>query len=932
MKCLSGISRAAALWFAAGVGAFAQQAVSSATLGGLVEDSSGAVIASTSVVVRHLDREQERTTTTDQSGRYHFLYLPPGDYEVKVADPRFAEFRRSLTLGSGQAIDLPIRLTLAGQSATVLVTENLAAIETVRTQVSEIVRPKEIDSLPLNGRNYLDLALLVPGVSKTNTGAPQQFAETSAVPGTGISFASQRNLNNNFVLDGLSINDDAAGLAGTFFSQEVIREFQAVNSGGTAEFGRASSGVINISSKSGSNEWHGRVYGFVRNQRFDARNTFATNKDPLTQVQYGVSAGGPIQKGRTFVFSNFEQSRRNAAGYVTISPSNVSAINQALDGFNYSNLRIGTGQFPTGWDTTTFFARADHQINSNNQLFARYSLYDIASPNSRSVGGLNDISRGTRLDNRDQGIAIGEVAALSPRILNEARFQFIRSHLSAPGNDLVGPAVSISGVANFEASTTSPVGRDNDLYQLADTLSLVKGNHAIRLGADFMWNRLNIYFPGSMIAAVYSFSSLANFQAGRYQTFQQAFGDPYQFQSNPNLGLFFQDEWRVRSDLTLQMGLRYDIQKLPSPINTDFNNAAPRFGIAWSPGDHKTVVRANYGLFYDRIPLRATSNALQRDGSKYQTALLSFGQAGAPVFPQQLSAFPSGQYINTTTIDFNIQNSYAQQASLQIERQFSNALTISAGYQWLRGLHLILSRNNNVPQCTAAEGAALGIPNLCRPDSRYGNISRFEGSGDSYYNGFLLSVRARPTRRTEFRLSYNLSKGIDDAGNAFFSSPQNNFDLRDDRGLSDNDQRHRLTVTAVLESPVAQGGSFANKLLADWQLSPLFLYTSQLPFNVLLGSDRNNDTNLNDRPIGVGRNTGRGFDYMSFDIRLSRTFRITEKLNLQGIAEAFNFLNRSNFAVPNNTYGPNATQLPAFGRPTVAYDQRQLQFALRLNF
>jgi hypothetical protein len=909
----------------------AQQAVSSAVLSGYVEDASGAAVASIAVLVRNLDRNQTAGTQTDPQGRYRFLYLAPGNYELKVEDARFVLFSRTLSLANGQVLSVPVRLTVSGQSTSILVTDSIAALETLRSQVSEIVRPKEIDSLPLNGRNYLDLALLVPGVSRTNTGAPQQFAETSAVPGTGISFAGQRNLNNSFVLDGLSVNDDAAGLAGTFFSQEVIREFQAVNSGGTAEFGRASSGVINITSKAGTNAWHGRMYGFLRNQRFDARNALATRKDPLTQSQYGATLGGPIRRDRSFVFSNFEQTRRNAAGFVTIAPGNVAAINGTLDAVGYRGPRIGTGEYSTGYDTANFFARADHQINASHQLMARYSLYDIASHNARSAGGLSDVSRGTRLGNRDQTIALSEVAALSPRSLNELRFQFTRSRLSAPGNDTTGPAVNVAGVANFGASTTSPVGRDNSLYELNDGVSLSRGSHSLRLGADFLWNRLNISFPGSQIAGVYAFSSLANFQSARYQTFQQAFGNPNQFQSNPNAGLFVQEEWKARPDLTLQAGLRYDIQKLPAPIRTDLDNLAPRFGIAWSPGDQKTAVRAGYGMFYDRIPLRATSNALQRDGTRYRTALLSFGQAGAPAFPQQLTAFPPGQFTNITTIDFGIENSYSHQASIQVERQFGTGLFVSAGYQWLRALHLILSRNVNVPRFSAAEAAALGIPNLGRPDSRFGNVGRYEGSGDSYYNGFLLSLRARPAKTAELRISYNLSKAIDNVGNFFFSTPQDNFNLRDDRGLSDNDQRHRLAVSTVLDSPVT-GAGLAARLLTGWQLSLLFLYTSELPFNVQLGFDRNNDTSLNDRPAGVARNTGRGFDFASADARLSRVFKLADRWSVQAIAETFNSLNRVNRALPNNIFGPNPTPLPAFGRATAVNDPRQLQLAIRVNF
>lgn len=900
----------------------AQQGVSSATLGGEVMDPSGAGVPGISVAVLDTERNREIKTTADGQGRYQFLYLRPGAYQLRVEDARFATFSFAVTVAAGQALNLPIHLAVAGQQTSVQVTETAAALETARSQVSTIVRPQEIDSLPLNGRNYLDLALLVPGVSRTNTGTPQQFAETSAVPGTGISFAGQRNLNNNFVLDGLSINDDAANLAGTYFSQEVIREFQAVNSGGSAEFGRASSGTLNISSKSGTNDLHGRLYGFFRNQRFDARNPLFTNKDPLTQTQYGASLGGPVQRNRSFFFANFEQTRRNAAGFVTISPANAAAINQTLAATSgYRGPSVSTGEFSTGWDITNVFGRLDHHLNQSNLLTARYSFYDIASPNSRSVGGLSDISRATRLDNQDQSIAITEVATLSPRTVNEARFQFMRSRLSAPGNDLVGPAVNIAGIANFGASTTSPVGRDNNLYELSDSLSILRGAHSIRIGADFLWNRLNIYFPGSQIAAVYTFSNLASFQTGRYQTFQQAFGDPYQFQSNPNFGMFVQDEWKIRPSLTVQAGLRYDIQRLPQPIQTDYNNIAPRIGFAWSPGAHKTVVRAHYGLFYDRIPLRATSNALQRDGSRYKVALLSFGQEGAPAFPFQATAFPPNQYINITTIDFNIKNSYAQQASLQIEHQFGSSLTVSAGYQWLRGLHMILSRNVNVPTLSAAQAAALGIPNLGRPDSRYGNVSRYEGSGDSYYNGLLVSAQYRVARRASVRLSYNLSKAIDDFGNAFFSGPQDNFNLRDDRGLSDNDQRHRVTVAGVLTSP------FSHAIARNWELSPLFLYTSQLPFNILLGSDRNNDTNTNDRPVGVGRNTGRGFSYASLDVRLSRVFHLTERISLQGIAEVFNSLNRTNRAVPNATVTAST-----FGQATAVYDPRQIQLALRLSF
>jgi hypothetical protein len=315
--------------------------------------------------------------------------------------------------------------------------------------------------------------------------------------------------------------------------------------------------------------------------------------------------------------------------------------------------------------------RADHRINQANLFTARYSLYDIDSLNARGVGGLNAGSRGTGLENRDQTIALGDVATLSSRTLNEAHFQYTRSRLGAPVNDPVGPAITISGIANLGTSTSSPTGRDLDLYEFADNISVLRGGHSLKFGANLLYNRVNITFPGALQGA-YTFSSLANFQTSRYVTFQQAFGAPSLFQSNPNIGLFAQDEWRARPDLTVNVGIRYDLQLLPDPINTDTGNVAPRLGLAYAPGSGKTVIRASYGIYYDRIPLRATSNALQRDGTKYKVASFAFGQAGAPIFPSVATAFPQGFLPSVTTIDPNIEDAYAQQASLQIERAVRN--------------------------------------------------------------------------------------------------------------------------------------------------------------------------------------------------------------------------------------------------------------------
>ncbi|HEY8184789.1 MAG TPA: TonB-dependent receptor [Pyrinomonadaceae bacterium] len=905
----------------------AQQTVASASLSGRVQDPNGAMVRGASVTATKVETNQQRTVTTDDEGRYRFANLPVGTYNIAVEARGFDKFVRQLTLTVGQAVDLLLRLNVGGIVGSVNVAGELAVVETARTQLAETVLPRDIESLPLNGRNYLDLAALTPGVTRNNPVANQRFPETSAVPGTGLSITGQRFINNGMVVDGLSANDDAADLPGTFFSQEVIREFEVVTSGGIAEFGRASAGFINIVTQSGTNKFHGRLYGFIRNQRFDARNPLATGKDPLTQGQYGISFAGPLNRNRTFFFSNFEQTRLNNATVITISPTDVTTINARLASTAYDGPRISTGVVPTGFDTTNLLFRVDHQLNNANQFSARYSLYQIDSINSRNVGGLNAVSRGTALSDCDQTFTSSDVTTLSSRTINEARFQYTRSRLAAPVNDLVGPAVNISGVAGFGTATFSPTERNLDTIEGVDSITSQRGAHSFKGGVDYLLDRVDIAFPGA-IQGVYSFSSLANFISGRYSTFQQAFGATSQFQSNQNLGLFVQDEWKPTPHLTINAGLRYDVQFLPEPITADANNLSPRLGVAYAPGNRKTVFRANFGLYYDRLPLRATSNALQRDGIKYKVAVLSFGQAGAPTFPQTLATFPANLLGSITSIDPNIESSYNEQASVQLERELDDSTSFSVGYLHTRGLHLIVSRNVNVPRFPASAG----VPNLGRPDPRFANISRFEGSGESSYDGMTVSLNRRFRKWFGARVSYTLSKGLDDAGNAFFFTPQDNFNLRDDRGLSDNDQRHRLTLSGTFEAPGRASQQLAGRIVRGFQLSYIFSYGSSLPFNIVTGADRNFDTNVNDRPVGVSRNSGRGFDFASLDLRLSRRFRLSEKMQLETLVEGFNVLNRANLQLPNNTFGTGATPLPSFGKATAAADPRQLQLGLRLSF
>jgi hypothetical protein len=903
-----------------------QQIVASASVSGTVHDSSDAVVPSAIVRLHSDDTNQVLERVTDARGRYRFVSVPVGTYELTAEAPGFAPARTRLDLTIGKSVDVSLQLMAAGVSQIVAVTAEVPLVEATRVPIADTIVPTEIDRLPLNGRNYLDLALLAPNVSRTNTRSNERFAETSAVPGTGISIAGQRNLANTFIVDGLSANDDAADLSGTYFSEEVIREFQVITSGGTAEFGRASTGIVNVVTQSGTNQYRGRAYGFFRNERFDARNALAMRKDPLTQSQYGLTLGGPIAMNRTFWFANLERTQQNKNGVVTIIPANVTAINAALVAAGYRGPAASTGEFRTGYDTTNVFARLDHAAGAS-RVQLRYSGYTVHSQNARGVGGLNSTSRGTPLDDTDRIAAGTWQVTPSNSAVDELRVQRMSSRLAAPPNDLIGPAISISGVANLGTSTSSPTRRDLVAWEIANTFTRQRGSQLFKAGADFLHDGVTIEFPGALQGS-YTFTSLTNLQRGAYQQFQQAFGEPALSQSNPNLGVFVQDEWTARTDLTVTSGLRYDLQWLPSPIQLDANNVSPRIGMAWASGNRRTVVRGSGGLYFDRVPLRATSNALQRDGIHYKVAVLSFGEAAAPVFPVVRPSFPADVLTAITAIDRHIQNGRSGQAAVQVERGVGGAASLSAAYLYLHGHGIIMQRNANVPTLTAAQASALGVPNLGRPNPNFGNISRYESIGDSWFNGLTLSFNARAAWWGSVRASYTLSRALDTSGNAFFNTPQNNFDVAAEKGPSDNDQHHRLVISGVAGTQ----GTVLARALGGVQLGYLVSLASGVPFNVVAGSDLNNDTTNNDRPPGVPRNSARQARTSSVDLRASRVIVLPKASRIEVLVEAFNIFNHVNILALNNTFGTGSSPLATFRQPTLAGDARQLQAGIRWSF
>ena len=921
--------------------AVAQETINSASVSGRVSDPQSRVVPGARVAARQLETNVVAETTTDQEGRFRFPYLRVGAYEISAHVEGFKDAARRLTLTVGSAFDVPLVLAVANLDASVTVTADAAVLETARSQIAATVSETEVRALPMNGRNFLDLALLVAGVSPTNVASTQLFAETSAVPGGGLSIGSQRNFSNNFIVDGLSANDDAAGLSGMPYGVDAIDQFQVVTSGGQAELGRALGGYVNVVTKSGTNVLRGDVYGYVRDDRFNAANALSGTTLPMHQNQYGGSVGGPILRGRTFYFSNVEQRRLDQSGLVTVSQANVDVIDAALAASGYPGSPIATGVYPNPVDSTNLLGKIDHQVSGGHQLAIRYALYNVTSANSRGAGGLSTPSASAAIDNLDQTVAFSDTISLSSRTVNETRAQVTRSDLQAPPSDPIGPAVSIAGVASFGTLSGSPVRRQNMLYQFVDNLSHQAGAHALRAGVDVLYNDDTITYPRS-IRGSYAFSSLANFLSGTYNNagFTQTFGTSVVSQKNPNVGVYAQDEGKVAPRLTVNAGVRYDVQFLRT-IDADTNNVSPRAGFAWSLSDsQRTVVRASAGLFYDRVPLRALANALLSAGNSTDLAnlrqigiSLSPAQAGAPTFPNILAApVASVTLPNLTTMDPGMQNAYSRQVGAELEQQLGARGTVSVGYQYTRGSGLIISVNQNVPSCVAA-----GTNNGCRPNPAYGNNSQYSPLASSSYHGVHVSFVQRPTRWGSYRVSYTLSKAMDDVGEFFFSSPIDPFDLSKDWGRSDDDQRHRLVVNGAINSPAGPARTLWTRITNGFQLSGTLQYYSALPFNITSGVTTIEGTA--GRPILNGafieRNAGDGPDFFTVNARLSRSFRAVGRVQIEGLVEGFNLTNRANVVTVNGNFGAGAyptNPSSTFGQVTAVGDPRSLQFAARLKF
>jgi hypothetical protein len=1006
-------------------GLLAQSGSSSGEIRGNVADPSGAVITGSSVDILNLNTGGKASAVTNESGQYRFLSLAPGNYRVQAAASGFeGQIRIPVAVSVGKSTEINFDLKVGAASAvTVDVTDYL--VETERSSQSNFVDEATIRGLPMDLRDYLDIIRLVPGVADSEALADSNDFRVPQAAQSGISFNGNNGRGNSLTVDGAEANDSGGAFRPTL-SQEAVEEFQINRSNYSAEFGGASGGVINIISKSGANKMYGSAYGFFRTSGLDAADPFARIlvgdtlervKPPSNRQQFGATIGGAIRPNETFFFGAFEGLRRRESNSVAVltdrsifypteqqeailaglPPTQADTLRQALTASPTTQqlFEINSGVFPYEGDDYLYSLRLDHRLSSADQLMFRYNGANIdeSNPNSRALIGA---SRSINTERLDQTGNLSWTRFISPTTVNRLQFQFNYGTFRVSTLEKFGPEINVNGFGFFNRDVLLPSNILWRRYDINESLTTVRGSHQIKLGGQFLIRDNNVEshaflpgrfnfgeLPGTVVDGALAgtqITALQAFNLGAPQAYQQGFGDPNTFSTEPYFAVYLQDRWKALQTLTLDLGLRYELDDIQDPVRTDTNNLAPRVGLTWDVrGDRRTVVRAGYGIFYSPTSyvLPATVNPLgeingYRQIAQVLTTIQTAGPANAgnvyrtlrtqgvitlPVPTRSITESDISQFGITIAHDGprpplsvlfrsadDFASSYTQQTSLGVDRTFGSNWVISANYLFVRGSRIMRPRDENL--IPAPVSPTLGIrvwttPYFKDPALFQGNL--YESTANSFYHSMTLEVTKRVSSNVRLTGNYTLSKAIDDVvdyNSDFQATDQAN--LRAERALSSFDQRHKFVAYAFLQSPTDPANGAISKVFRNFTLSPVLSVNSARPFNLLVGSDLNGDRHsTTDRPVGAGRNTGIGPGFWTVDLRLTRSIQIGDaKIEVMG--EAFNVFNTLNFKSVNNYVGnmagpfrrhadPNLSPSQPFG-VTSAFDARRIQLGVRATF
>lgn len=912
----------------------------SADLAGTTKDSSGAIVPNVTVTARNIATNLTRDTQSDGSGRYAFPNLPIGKYEITASYKGFQTTKLTTELTIGQQAELDITLNAAGVSENVVVDagEQQLTADTETSTVGQLVTRRQVENLPINGRDYTQLVLLQPGVTQ----ARSDQGDILSGKGAKVSVHGARTSENIYMLDGTDIVDalgrTASGANGVVSGIESVQEFTVLTSTFSAQYGRASGGVFNIATRSGSNKFHGTGFEYLRNSALDAANFFenaaGVEKAPFKRNQFGFSLGGPIIKNKFFIFGAYEGFReslgitdvetvpsvaaRNGAFLprgATINPAVIPYL--ALIPMPTSGNPADTtgqtglfaGQFNQPANLNTYNVRGDYNISNRDTLFVRYTQNDSRLTFINSETFPTFPNSGT---NNQKFFTVSETRIITPDIVNNFRYAFNRTTPAeepAPINEfkdiafipgeIVGD-LNIGGFTKrFGSDRNTPRSFFQNTNQFSDDLSVVRGSSSMKMG--FNIERFDIQGnSSSRNRGEFTINTFSDFLQGRSRNFVgliPGHDNTVRHHKQSLLGFYFQDDWRVRPNLTLNLGLRYEFITVPnevSGINTNVGNPndatvtvgplfrnpskkdfAPRFGFAYSPdfksgfmrtltgGTGKTSIRGGFGVYFDQLLYSTYGNMTFKQAPYFEQVTIN----NAP-FPNVFPLLASGTFATDTfSITRNPSPTYVMQYNFNIQREFSSRIVLTAGYIGARGVHLWRESDANIaiPLDPPFDTRFPAVANPVRRNPNFGSIRFKTSDANSFYNAFLLSVLSRFSRGFTGQLSYTFSKSIDDGSSSLgrneFANGQarsmDPFNLRLNRGLSDFDVRHRLSANFSYDLPIGPGRTYlantsgiAKVLVEGWQINGILSAETGIPVTPIFtfDQDRDGSTDNEQRP------------------------------------------------------------------------------------
>jgi Carboxypeptidase regulatory-like domain len=962
----------------------AQSGAGTGRIEGTILDSSGSVVPGAQVTVRSTATGISTAVTSDNNGRFIFLYLTPAFYDISIKKDGFETTElKDVGVSVGTTSSLQPRLKIGSVSTTVNVSTDALSVDPTQSALSSVVNRRGIESLPLNGRNFTDFVLLTPG------------ATTDGDFGM-VSFNGIAGNFNNYTVDGANNNNAffAQQIGRTSipyqFSEDVVQEFQVTSTGYEAEFGQAGGGLVNTVTKSGGNDLYGDVYYYILDSALSA-NDFINNEQGIPKPhnrrqQFGGTLGGPLVRDRLFLLGNYEGQVRNEPLTVNNAPALVGlpadffANNPDLA----KQVEDASGSFPRSFNQNTAFIKLSGLLTPRNTFSATYNYQHFRSPH----GYFNTpTSTGDGLALTDGASShfaqFTVISAITPAFVNEFRFHFGKDdHFDLPSSPATVTTTTIQnpdtgfvfGGNRFQLSTT------DDRYEFADNVTRILGRHSIRLGLDININHDIDYFVYGPMGE-YRFGSLADVPSGSFELYLQSFGQTTAVFTSPTYSLFAQDEFSATRRLHLNYGLRYDLQVLSQPpvCNPQFTltckipyskkNVSPRLGFAYRlDTEGKTIIRGGFGLFYIQEDLLDVSEAFLSNGISRQffvTTGPAFGNSNPIVtYPNSLTAFPTSAGGTPSLVVFapNFRSPYVEQTNIAIDRRLGSRMAISLGYVYSHGLALLGNSNGVTRQANGNFGLDL---NLVPPDQQpafggnfttatvtlpngksyvvpefeaidgfldpnFGAINAVDNSGKSIYHGFLASWRYISPQFTG-GAAYTYSKTTDQ-GTGYF----NQFDQRGERGPSQLDQPQRLVLNGAW-SPVWHP-------LRDFTFASVVTLASGRPYTAVFDNPTVNFSVVPGEPF----NGFRGPGVAVVDFSVARVFKLHERMNLKLAAEAFDLFNHPNFQqntvdnVQYTTSQPDETQPvytatpnPDFGAPLATAPRigsRSFQFSVRFNF